>query len=256
MSSIQININADAAVIFTNKLEKIGKTALPNAIRSALNSAAFDVKQKSMPAMAKKEFVDRNPNFFKANSRVEMAKGNDIKSMKSIVGFVEKGLKGKSNFAVKDLEQQETGGRIKGKSFIPMKDARTSKSLNKMVKPINRLRNISKIIETKNVKSSGNKKQKFIRAAIMAKKFYGKDAYVLNNWAGGRHTLSRIDQISSNMESRKLEIKRTVIYSFKKGRNIAVKGTRFMQRASHESGLKISDFYVRAARVQLNKFIK
>ena len=42
---MQLNINSDAVVKFTNKLEKMKKFDLPIAIRVTLNDAAFDVKQ-------------------------------------------------------------------------------------------------------------------------------------------------------------------------------------------------------------------
>ena len=104
-----LNINNDKTVIFTNTLEKLHRSALPVAIRGALNKAAFDLKQKTMPESADKAFVNRSKNFFKANSRVAMAKGFDIGSMKSVTGFTEGRLRGSNNFAVQDLEQQELG---------------------------------------------------------------------------------------------------------------------------------------------------
>jgi hypothetical protein len=85
-----------------------------------LNKAAFDVKQNTMLKSAEASFVKRQPNFFKANSRVEMASGWDLDKMQATVGFNSSGLKGGSNnHAVEDLEQQERGGTIKSRSFIP-----------------------------------------------------------------------------------------------------------------------------------------
>jgi hypothetical protein len=85
--NVHFDINTKAVVIFTNKLEKFRKSALPAAIRNTLNSAAFDVKQKTMPVSAEKNFVRRKPNFFKANSKVVMAQGREVKGLKAIVGF-------------------------------------------------------------------------------------------------------------------------------------------------------------------------
>ncbi|MBL4809315.1 MAG: hypothetical protein JKY43_04565, partial [Phycisphaerales bacterium] len=50
--AVEFNVNTDAVVSLTNKLEKLHKSAFPVAVRGTLNSAAFDVKQKSMPAFA------------------------------------------------------------------------------------------------------------------------------------------------------------------------------------------------------------
>lgn len=253
MAEFTINIDADASVIWANRLERFSKSGLPMAVRTALNSTAFDVKKRTMPAAAKEDFVNRSKNFFKANSRVDMAKGFNVNLMKSTVGFISNNLKGSSNFAVQDLEQQEHGGTIQGKSFIPLKEARVSKSMSKLVRPANRLSRIKNIVNTKDVKGTKNKSQRFIRAAFMAKKLYGNNAFVLNSYQGSRQTLSKIDQISSNMKTRKLQIVRTPVYSYKKGRHVAVKSKGFMKRASYEANMKMEEHFINAARKQLNR---
>lgn len=43
---MQLNVNTDATVALTNKLEKLHKSAFPVAVRSTLNSAAFDMKKR------------------------------------------------------------------------------------------------------------------------------------------------------------------------------------------------------------------
>jgi len=66
----QFNINTDAAVVMTNKLEKMHRSALPVAIRRTLDSASFDVKQRSLLLNTEKTFEQRKKTFFKATSRV------------------------------------------------------------------------------------------------------------------------------------------------------------------------------------------
>jgi hypothetical protein len=140
---LKININSDAVVAHTNRLEKMHRSALPVAIRGTLNDAAFDTKTRTMPKSAN-QFKKRSPNFFKANSKFEKAVGFDVNSMKSIVGFYENKLTSKStNYSVKDLEQQEHGGTIKKKSLIAMRPARSN---NKLVRPAFRLNNLNKLI--------------------------------------------------------------------------------------------------------------
>jgi len=255
-----LNVNTNAAVVYTNKLEKLRKSALPNAIRETLSKAALDVKKHTMPKSANKAFTIRQRNFFKAFSRVDFATGTKIESMKSAVGFTESGLKGRNNNAVKELEQQEYGGTIKGRSFIPMDDARSGSSPNRLVKLSNRLSSIDNIISSTARRISGKsrvkaKKQRWIRAAIMAKKLHGKDAFVLGNIKAGRRTLRRIDQITMNVATRKLEIKSTPVYSFKRGRFVSVKSTGFMQRASHETAMNMDFMFITEARKQIQRIM-
>lgn len=238
---MQLNINTNGTVIFTNKLEKLKKSALPNAIRNTLNKAAFDVKQRTMPKTANETFVNRQPNFFKANSRVEMAKGFDINSMQSTVGFIETNLKGQNNFAVSDLEQQEQGGMIKKRAFIPIKTARSGGD-SKPVRPINRLSVINKIVNS-NLTPGKSKKQQFLNAVRKA----GVGGYVIGNKQN--KVLWRVESIGKRIRMRPL-------YSFKENRNVAIKGTSFMKTASLESGNRIEDLYIAEAKRQIQRLIK
>ena len=253
---IQLNINTLEVVKYTNKLESLNKTGIPTAVRNTLNTVAFDVKTNTMPAIAKKEFEERKPNFFKANSKVQKATGTNIATMKSIVGFVS----AKHNQAVEDLNQQEHGGVIDGRSLITTKQARTGNDWSKSVKPTNRVRNITNVINAEKVKLPKNvkgKAQRFVRAAIMAKKLNGKNAFVLGNkWGGGNQTLSRIDRVVINKKKRTIKFKRTPIYTYRKGRKISVARTNFMQRASMESGLSLERTYQNEAIKQVKKLMR
>jgi hypothetical protein len=240
---MKLNISTGEMVKHTNRLEKLHKSALPNAIRSTLNSAAFDVKQHTMPAKSQQEFINRQPNFFKANSRVDMAKGWDVNSMKATVGFTEQGLKGGNNYAVKDLEQQEHGGVIKGKSFIPT-DAARGGSGARPVRPTNRLSQINNVVTAK--KGSGNWRKKFLAAVYKA----GVGGHVI----GGEKTqvLWRIDSLGRK-KGGKLDLKMTPLYTFKEGRSVRVKATGFMQEASLESADKMERFYKIEAEKQVKR---
>lgn len=240
---MQLNINTDAVVMFVRTLEKINKSALPVAIRGALNKAAFDVKQNTMPTLASQIFKNRSPNFFKANSRVEMAAGFDIKSMKSIVGFTEKGLNGENNFSVKDLEQQEDGGIIRGRSFIPANPARGG-SNSKPVRPTNRIGKITKIINA--VKAKGiNDRQKFVKSAILA----GAGGYVIGDLKG-KKILWRINSLRKTKYG---QFKLTALYSFKNKRSVTVKSTGFMKKASLQSAAGIEEYFIAEAKRQIDK---
>lgn len=248
------SIDTAASREFAIKLQSMKRSAFPNAVRETLNKSALNVKQKTMPVSAKNAFTERSRNFFKANSKVDFAKGYDIKTMKATVGFISEKLKGGSNFAVKDLEQQEEGGKIKGRSFMPLDSARAGKSNKKLVLKKNRIENVLKnegnIIK---VKRSGNAKQAWIKSAFVAKKLHGSEAYVLGRSRDGRQTLSRIDSISSSIKGKKLNITRTALYSYIKGKAVKASGTGFMKRASFESAKNMNDVFVEEAKKQINR---
>jgi len=242
-----LNINSSAVVVFTNKLEKLHKSALPVAIRTALNSAAFDVKQHTMPKSAQR-FVQRQPNFFKANSRVEMAKGWNIMTMQAIVGFTSENLRiGASNFAVNDLEQQEYGGRIEAKSFIPLDESRQGASQARPVRPMNRLTEIKGIVNSANIVGPSTRAA-FVRAAIKA----GRGGFVLGNYP--KQKLWKVDSISRI--GNQTIIKKTGLYTYKQGRSVNVGETGFMRWASFESANKLEQFYIIEAQKQISRLTK
>lgn len=242
-----LNINTDAAVVFTNKLEQMHRSALPSAVRGALNKTAFNLKTETMPRNANAVFENRQPNFFKANSKVEPAKGFDLKSMQATVGFIEAGLKGGNNFSVKDLEQQEHGGAIDKKSFIPMKPARVGATDAKPVRPGNRLSGIRKIVNARNAKGV-NAGQRFVKSAIHA----GKGGYVLSEYKG-MEILWRVNSLNRISNGFRNSFKLTPMYSFKEGRAVSVKGTGFMKKSSLESEKQMEKFYIEEAQRQIKK---
>lgn len=235
-----LNINTDAAVVFTAKLERLRRSALPNAVRSTLNSAAFDVKKDTLQKSAKKEFVNRSPNFFKAFSRVEMARGFNIESMKSTVGMQERSAK--NSYAVKELEQQEEGGTIKKKSFIPLKSARGGND-NKLVRPNARLNQLKNIIDARKMKGKSDG-EKFFKAMSQAK----VGSVILADYKE-KTILWRVNSLRKNKGSFKL----TGLYSFEKSRSVKVSATEFMKKASLESGGKIEKFFIEHAKREILK---
>lgn len=249
-----LNIATANLVKFTNRLEKLSNTDLPRVVKKTLDSAAMDVKSSTMPKTAKSTFTQRKANFFKANSKVEFGKlHTDISKIKSTVGFVS--LRG-NNKAVDNLEKQEHGGTIKN-TLIAANDARIGKSENKMVQSKNRLGRVpeSQIVRpNKTGKSrSGNRipikseKQQFVRAVIRA----GNDGYVMSNkkTRRGGNIIFRVKNLKlGGGVSFRLE----ALYNKKKGRQIKVEKTQFMERSSLESGQKLDDFFIKEARKQID----
>lgn len=226
---------------YGKKLGTLHRSAYPSAVRATLNGAAFDVKQRSLLVSAQQNFVNRQANFFKANSKVKPAMGWDVEGMKSIVGMVP--LKG-NNKAVDDLEQQERGGTIKKKSFIPMRPSRIGKSTNRNVQKTSRLSSINNIVNAQQSKGS-SEGQRFTKAVIFA----GRGGHVLSE----RGILWRVDSISRSGKNTRFKI--TPIYSYEKGRDVQVKATHFMETAAVSSAKKMPYIYKKEAEFQFKKHL-
>jgi hypothetical protein len=225
---ITLKIDNDALIAHTNTLEKISRSTMPVSARTALNSAAFYVKQKSMPSEAKKKFKERNKTFFKATSRVQMAQGFDVNKMRSIVGFVG----GDKNQAVDNLEKQERGGSIGGRSFIPMKEARQGKSPLKQVKKANQLRNLKSV---KKVQS----RRDFYKTVFSV----GAGGVILH-----KDTLFRVRRLKRG------DVNLEPLYSYRKNRSVSVKSTSFMETATIPAAKRLETYYKIEARKQLKKY--
>jgi hypothetical protein len=244
-----LNVNTDAVVKFTNKLEQLSHTALPNVVRATLNQAALDVKKTTMPAVAREVFTVRRANFFIANSRVEFAQGHDINTMRASVGFMETNLAGDNNYSVKDLQQQEAGGRISNKSFIALDTARVGKTIAGNVKAGYRLTAIQKIIDARREQGKNNR-EKFTKAAVKA----GQGGTVLADAGLGNTILWRINSV--HREGRNTVVNSTPIYDFKKGRSVTVKPTHFMQRATELTARKLEGFFIENAEKRFERELR
>lgn len=236
----QLDVNTDDLNGYSKKLGMLHRSAFPNAVRGTLNSAAFDVKKTTLPASAAKTFIQRQPNFFKANSRVKQASGWNVSSMKATIGMVS--LKG-TNKAVDDLEQQEHGGVIRGRSFIPIRTARIGGSHSKNVKKQNRISGINNIVTARQARGK-SRGQRFIKSVIYA----GVGGYVLSE-AG---ILWRVNALNKN---RRGGMKLTALHSFKKKRSVKVDATHFMENAAEKTAKKIPGFYKKEAERQFKKYL-
>ena len=234
----QFNINMDAAVVMTNKLEKLHRSALPVAVRETLNSAAFDVKQRSLLQTTSKTFEQRKKTFFKAKSRVVKAKGFNVKTMHSTIGFID----GDKNQAVDDLEKQERGGHIKGRSFVPLKGARKGNSNKGLVEAKFRTTKFKNVIRAGKQKG-GSKGARFIKAAMKA----GKGGNVI----GQNGILFRVTKM--NKSAKKFKFKAKPIYDFRKGRAAKIKSTHFMKRSQSQSARLIPRFFNIEGKKQIKR---
>lgn len=257
MENVEFKLDTKEIEAYSKKLGTLHKSAYPSAVRATLNGAAFDVKQKTLLKSAKDSFIERQANFFKANSTVDVATGFNVDTMKATVGMSEERLKDKStNYAVKDLEQQEHGGKIGGKSFIPMKTARVSKSANKIIQQRFRISDVLDENKFLNVNNSRGKtkKQRYVKTAIKAFQLNPSNAYILgNSFRGGNRTLSKIEMVSFTKKG--IKIRRTPIYTYRKGREITVAGKNFMKRAAFESSLDMNKIFKKEAEFQFKKHL-
>jgi hypothetical protein len=252
-----VDVNSDSFVVLANKLDKLKRSALPNAVRNTLNSTAFYVKTTTMPKVVDKVFEKRQANFFKANSKVIPATGFDVNTMVSEVGFFENKLKNQAtNYAVKDLEKQEHGGVIKGRDFVPMDKARVSNSGNKVVRKINRI-----FLLKKQKPKRGNNfyvKQSLMKSPSQGGKFNmavqkaGVGGLVLGDYKG-KKILWRINSLDKTSSG---QYKLTALYIYKKDRAVKTKSKyrNFMQKSSMEALKKAEEFFIKNAEFQINKF--
>jgi len=227
-----ININTTEIVAFTNKLEKIHRAALPNAVRSTLNDLAFDVKSNTLQSVTNSTFIKRKPSFFRAFSRVDRAVGFNIKTMVSSVGM-------RKDTATEGMDSQEKGGSEK-RALIATDKARAGKNPKKLVTKRNKFRG-------KNiVKANGRSKQAFLRAAYWGYKKYGKGV-IIRTYNG----MFRINNIRKNQG-----IKTERIWSFKKNRSVSVKATRFMEKSALKSTSKMPSIFTKNAQFQIKKWTR
>jgi len=239
---IQLNVDTDALVQYTNKLEKLPKTAFPNAVRGTLNGLAFNVKKNTMPQSADRNFTIRQKNFFKITSRVEMARGNRVDGMESMIGFVPFGG---SNEAVEDLEKQENAGIIGGRSFIPLDQARTGKSPSRIVARRHRISSIKNIVRTDDAKGK-TPGQRFVKSVVHA----GKGGHILHE--NMLFQVNRLDRAGSNWKFRL-----TAIYSFKMKRSVRIsRATHFMEKAVEKTSQKVDQIYFKEAERQFSKYLQ
>ena len=245
---MKFNVDTNDVIVFTNKLEKLNKSAFPNAVRGTLNSLAFDVKKNTMPKSALR-FKKRQKNFFKSNSRVNMAKGSNLRSMKSEIGFANKAKTAKG--AVEELEQQEHGGVIDDREYIPVKSARTSKNNSRMVQKRNRLGTIGikNIVKTSGM-SAKNRGGRFVQAVKEA----GVGGFVQSKLKG--KDLTMVWRVNSLNRTKGGRFKLTAVYKVNESKNVKVRATHFMEKATKKTAKSANKFYIKEAERQFKKALK
>ncbi len=239
------------------RLEEMSRSAIPVVVRQTLNAAAFRVKTETMP-MESKIFTERKPTFFKANSKVDPAKGMDINTMVATVGFIPKPAD--KSHSVEDLQEQEYGGSIENRSFIALAGARQGDAWQGLTLANKRRKgsNIGgkPVFDSKDAPGS-NDKQKFIKSAYEAQKVGGIVIGNIVNNKGNKIAWS-IQKSFGHSGGRMVmsfnkKFVETQIFSVKKDRKVHPHATHFMKKASDEAQQEMEMDFVKFANARLNK---
>jgi len=229
---------------FTEQLRNMHRSNLPIVIRQTLNDMAFDVKKNTLLKFADKEFILRNPAFFKRYSGVDKANGWDINKMQSQVGITPK-----ESTAARQLTKQEFGGTIPKRSMIYMNQARTGGSKSKRVRKQNYIG--TKGIVKGKPSSGRTRKSNFVAQSIVA---FRENKYLLWN----KKTLFDIKSVnfSGTGKNRGVKVDATPIADYEKNRSVNFEASPFVRPASEYTFKKQTGFYVKNAKKRFEKALK
>lgn len=244
-------IKIDTREIFdlSTKLMDLHRAALPNAVRFTLSDLAFDVKKNTLyPALNESGMIIRNPTFFKKYSGVQKAVGWDISKMYSEAGMIPEGNAAK---AVSRLKEQDEGGKLGNRNYVPDDQARIGGNRSGKVRKNNMHQ---RLILCGHVQWGD--KQGLIRTVTRSgveKQGRGLGFVVIYGWnlyeIIGYHRVSKQHRKDDVI---KLHLRK--LYSYKKDRQIEVKPHHFIEKASLLSGKKLDEIFKENAERQLAKF--
>lgn len=228
---MQIKINSIAMKEYEKKLNDLHRSAFPNAIRSTLNDAAFEMKKDNLHTSAAKNFKHtRSKSFFKKFSGVKKATGWNINSMYSEIGLLDMGVK-TAKTAIDNMHMHEKGGSInEGATYL--RDSRTSKSFGKLVRNQNYFKR-SKYVKGKN----------YVRKAFVALK---ENAIMKHG-----DYLIRVNKIT---KGNKLRINTTLL--MKKRNNVRISPNNFITKAGIQTQKSIPLNFRKHAEKQIKKRMK
>ena len=228
---MQIKIDSNAIKQYEKKLNDLHRSAFPNAIRSTLNDAAFEMKKDNLHTSATKNFKHtRSKSFFKKFSGVKKATGWNINEMYSEIGLLDMGVK-TAKTAIDNMHMHEKGGSInEGATYL--RDSRTSKSFGRLVRKQNYFKR-SKFVKGKN----------YVRKAFVALK---ENAIMQHG-----DYLIRVNKIT---KGRKLRINTTLL--MKKRKNARITPNHFITKAGIETRKSIPLNFRKHAQKQIKKRMK
>lgn len=249
------NINTDSVVRLTRNLELAGKRHLPNAVRNTLNNLAFDTKKRTLPQEAEKAFTTRNKTFYKRYSKVKMARGKDLKTMKAIVGMNEQGAPASAKQAIDDQTQQQVKGTITGRTLIPLDDARVGGNRSRNVRSKFRTSRLNVDMDTAKSRG-GTEKDRFINTAITAVERFGGEAIIKHKAKSGTEIIYHVKKGGgkNSFKTREFSVKVTGLYSVKEGRAVRItKAKPFTLKAANRSMMKARKYFKKNAEREFKK---
>jgi len=249
MANRVFNVNTDASIILTAKLERLNKSAFPSAVRSTLNDASFEMKKSNILDSAKNNMTVRNPTFFKKFTGVKKATGFNVNSMYSEVGFKNTDpnpIKGKK--AIEGMESNEVGGSDSTGAMYLGK-ARTSNSLKKKVRRAARFDKKKLARGYKMTTKGGQSNVKKMHSS------YTENAPTFIKTKKGSF-LIQVTDVRYNMGTKKSEFKIDFLMRGRRKHKATAKATHFNREAALKTSKQIEGFYLKNAEFQFNKVLK
>lgn len=247
MANFQFNVNTDAAIILTAKLERLNKIAFPAAVRSTLSDGAFYMKQGGISNSANKNMTIRNKTVFKKFTGVEKARFNrNIEQMKATVGFIPKdGVKGSK--VPQGMEANEFGGVDKdGLMYMPK--TRVSGDQKRLV------RNKSRYSKGKVIKGRVRTKKSVSNTMNMMSSYQEKKPTFVHTKKG--RFLVQVTDVGYNVFTKKHDFKLDFLMRDRKYNQAKSKATHFVKEAALTTQKKMDEFYAKNAQYHFDKALR
>ena len=219
----------------SKRLRNAHRSTFPVAVRSTLNDMAYDVNTNHLlPVLkAKSGMTIRNESFFKKYSGFQKATGFDIGSMYSQVGMIPSGNASK---AVNRLDEQDVGGTLGDRNYVPNENVRHGKTRSGRVR-----------------KSGFLQRQKLVgRVAFGDTQDLIRTVVKTNIHSGGKgkgtvilygNSLYEIVGFKRLRAENRIKLHLTKLYSYEKNRKVTVKPHRFMEKSAILAGVKIQSLF-------------
>lgn len=258
---VKLDVNTDACIKLTAKLEKLSKSALPSAIRNTLNDVGFEHK-RLIPIEAKNSFeYSRNKTFFRAVTNVEKASGFNVNTMKAVSGLNPNALGGKAKKVIDNLEAHENGGILKSRKLLNLNTSRVGSGKGGRVQSSARFEKTPFHDSTDafkaNLKKTGSKKSAFVVAILSANKS-GKKNMLIKGGKKGKISglVYSIGGGSINRKTKKFNVKTKKLFSYRENTAFKIRRTTFISNSNKVAARKIESFYQKQAEFQFKKYLK
>ncbi|APZ82875.1 hypothetical protein [Flavobacterium phage FL-1] len=246
--AVILNVNTDANIILTAKLERLNRSAFPSAVRSTLNDASFAMKQTNILASAKMNMTVRNLSIFKKFTGVKRAAGFNVSSMYSMVGFVSVG--GTSGNKIPEgMERNEVGGVDNSGAMYSAK-SRTSNSLKKKVRIANRF-DKSKMARSGRSSNIKSKKEGFMSRILAS---LHDNAPVMIKTSKGTFVV-KVNSVTPGRGDKKVDVKMDFLMRGRRKSPAKTKATHFNREAAIFTSKQMDVFYEKNATFQFNKVL-